>query len=139
MIDRTLGGSGRQEGDTVLQSLHYQHQVRIPDLLVLGIMIADYNCKHLTYECDRFDAFAGVAKLLSRAFGQLQSGLPERFLDVALLWQPESEDSLSAVGTLTLTTLPQGRRKHCLVGAGWDGSACSIMGPGGLQAGRSHR
>ncbi|ROV94557.1 hypothetical protein VMCG_08169 [Cytospora schulzeri] len=133
VIDRKLRGWGRDEGHTLLQILHLPHQMHEPDLYAFGVTVSNYNIKHLTYERDRFDAFAGMAMLLSHAFGQLQSGLPEMFFDVMLLWQPDSPE----VRRRNLDGVGQDRNRS-LPSWSWAGWQCRIdIGPwvtaGGTQ------
>jgi hypothetical protein len=55
-------------------------------------MVNRFNQRQLTYEEDSLFAFSGLASAMSLSFGGgFLCGLPEIFLDVALLWQPDGE------------------------------------------------
>ncbi|ROW15403.1 hypothetical protein VPNG_02431 [Cytospora leucostoma] len=81
-----------------------------------------------------------MANLASRAFGKLQSGLPDMFFDVMLLWQPESESREEAIfrrWDLYVDEVAQGKKK-ALPSWSWAGWQCMIdYGPwltaGGTQ------
>ena len=64
--------------------------LRWPDLESYAIIISRFNRRNLTYPEDALDCFSGIMSHLSHAFpfGFL-SGLPELFLDIALLWTPK--------------------------------------------------
>jgi hypothetical protein len=55
-------------------------------------MVNRFNQRQLTYKEDSLSAFSGLASAMSLSFGGgFLCGLPEFFLDVALLWQPDGE------------------------------------------------
>lgn len=60
-----------------------------PDLYRYGRLVALFNIRHLRYQEDVLDVFAGVLSEVNRWFicGFI-SGLPQMFFDAALLWQP---------------------------------------------------
>lgn len=61
----------------------------LPSTFELLRLIDHFNRRKLTYEGDCIFAFAGIASALSMtSHGGFVSGLPEMFLDAALLWQP---------------------------------------------------
>jgi hypothetical protein len=71
------------EGSGGLQSAKW------PDLEEYSRLVTDYSGRNLTDSRDTVYAFAGVCSILSRAFlGGFLYGLPEMFIDIALLWQP---------------------------------------------------
>lgn len=60
-----------------------------PNLHMYLQLVAAYNTRQLSFDEDILAAFAGITTSLSTAFvGGFLHGLPELFLDVALLWQP---------------------------------------------------
>ncbi|KAI1776542.1 HET-domain-containing protein [Hypoxylon cercidicola] len=60
-----------------------------PDLHMYLQLVAAYNNRQLTYDNDILKAFAGITTSFSNVFdGGFLFGLPELFLDVALLWKP---------------------------------------------------
>lgn len=68
-----------------------------PDLGRLSNLLSWYNVRDLTYPGDALYAISGLLVVLSRGFeGGFLYGIPERFFDVVLGWQPKSytEDSV---------------------------------------------
>ncbi|KAL8366521.1 hypothetical protein RB595_005018 [Gaeumannomyces hyphopodioides] len=60
-----------------------------PNLHMYLQLVAAYNNRQLTFDDDILAAFAGITTSLRSAFqGGFLFGLPEIFLDVALLWRP---------------------------------------------------
>jgi hypothetical protein len=60
-----------------------------PDLARLADLLSRYNIRDLTYHRDALPAISGLLAVLSRGFeGGFLYGLPERFFDIALSWQP---------------------------------------------------
>ncbi|KAI1378259.1 HET-domain-containing protein [Hypoxylon crocopeplum] len=60
-----------------------------PNLHMYLQLVAAYNNRELTFDTDILAAFAGITTSLSSTFhGGFLFGLPELFLDVALLWRP---------------------------------------------------
>lgn len=60
-----------------------------PDLCAYFRLLAKYNIRHLTFDCDILPAFAGISNTLRPSFpGGFLFGMPEIFLDIALLWRP---------------------------------------------------
>lgn len=60
-----------------------------PNLHMYLQLVAAYNNRQLTYDNDILKAFAGITTSLSSVFYKgFLFGLPELFLDVALLWRP---------------------------------------------------
>ncbi|KAK6065233.1 heterokaryon incompatibility protein [Seiridium cupressi] len=61
----------------------------IPDLHGWRDLVTSYQKRDLTYDSDVLNAFEGVQAALRPGFhGGFIHGLPEMFLDMALLWQP---------------------------------------------------
>lgn len=64
---------------------------RVPDFHAFTMIVQKYNCRDLTYPEDALDAFAGITSAMSLPFGgNLISGLPVAWFDIALLWSPVS-------------------------------------------------
>jgi Heterokaryon incompatibility protein (HET) len=60
-----------------------------PNLNSFGNLVCYYNERAFTYPEDALAGFSGILSVLSRKFeGGFLQGLPEMFLDIALLWQP---------------------------------------------------
>lgn len=60
-----------------------------PNLHMYLQLVSAYNTRDLTFDDDVLAAFAGITTSLSSSFeGGFLFGLPEVFLDVALLWRP---------------------------------------------------
>ncbi|KAI1746307.1 heterokaryon incompatibility protein-domain-containing protein [Xylaria scruposa] len=60
-----------------------------PNLHMYLQLVAAYNNRQLTFDDDILAAFAGITTSLTSTFqGGFLFGLPEIFLDVALLWRP---------------------------------------------------
>ncbi|KAI0552572.1 HET-domain-containing protein [Xylaria curta] len=60
-----------------------------PNLHMYLQLVAAYNNRQLTFDDDILAAFAGITTSLNSSFqGGFLFGLPEIFLDVALLWRP---------------------------------------------------
>jgi hypothetical protein len=60
-----------------------------PNLHMYLQLVAAYNNRQLSFDDDILPAFAGITVSLSSSFeGGFLFGLPELFLDVALLWRP---------------------------------------------------
>jgi len=59
-----------------------------PNLHMYLQLVAAYNNRELTFDDDVLAAFAGITSSLSSFEGGFLYGLPEIFLDVALLWRP---------------------------------------------------
>src|SRR5689334_2467772 len=51
-------------------------------------LVSAYNTRDLTFDDDVLAAFAGITTSLSSFEGGFLFGLPELFLDVAMLWRP---------------------------------------------------
>lgn len=63
--------------------------VGYPSLTVYSNLAADFNRRHLKYPQDCLSAMAGMLPLYNKVFkGGFLCGLPEMFLDAALLWHP---------------------------------------------------
>lgn len=55
-------------------------------------LVRKYTCRHLSYSSDALNAFSGLLELFKHRFGgEMISGLPSKFFDVALLWVWEDE------------------------------------------------
>jgi hypothetical protein len=66
-----------------------------PKIDSLSRMLTQYNKRILSFDEDALPAISGLLTVLSREFtGGFLYGLPERFFDVALNWQPETESFL---------------------------------------------
>jgi hypothetical protein len=66
-----------------------------PKIDSLSRMLNQYNKRILSFDEDALPAISGLLTVLSREFvGGFLYGLPERFFDVALTWQPETESLL---------------------------------------------
>jgi hypothetical protein len=78
-------------------------------------IVMDYTSRRLTYVDDTSKAFAGITNVLSKVFaGGFVWGLPVMFLDVALLWQPQT--------SIRRKVLPQGiSQQNCLPSWSWMG------------------
>lgn len=69
--------------------LRTPHFTPWPNIHLYLQLVAAYNNRELTHDADIKHAFQGVLSLLERCSpGGFLHGLPELFLDVALLWQP---------------------------------------------------
>jgi hypothetical protein len=66
-----------------------------PSLTVLATIVENFSSRKFTFEDDAFNAFAGVANALRTKYGSFHYGLPERFFDAAMLWQPSSRTPVS--------------------------------------------
>jgi hypothetical protein len=66
----------------------------LPSLRDWSIAVDTFSGRQLTYETDVTRAFAGAYTALGRTFpGNVVKGLPQFFLDIALLWLPSPQGS----------------------------------------------
>ena len=83
-----------------------------PDLFSYAIACQLFNKRYFTYARDANLAFAGLCSVLCAKYdGGFLHGLPEMFLDVALLWQPEvgltrRSSSVASAKTMPESSLP---------------------------------
>jgi len=94
--------------------LAFQHSPW-PDMDDYSRIVMDYTSRRLTFVEDTTKAFAGITNVLSKVFaGGFVWGLPVMFLDVALLWQPQT--------SIRRKILPQGvSQQNCLPSWSWMG------------------
>jgi hypothetical protein len=70
-----------------------------PSIQRWGNLVEKYSSRALTHEIDFLRAFAGATNVIGPTFpGGFIHGLPKFFLDIALLWEPESEISRRSEG-----------------------------------------
>ncbi|GJC87381.1 hypothetical protein ColLi_10219 [Colletotrichum liriopes] len=63
-----------------------------PSLTIYSRLMEDFNQRQLSYPQDCLSAMAGMLPCYTRVFkGGFLCGLPEMFLDAALLWQPAGD------------------------------------------------
>jgi heterokaryon incompatibility protein (HET) len=64
------------------------------ELSLYGEIVWEYTSRHMKYESDRLNAFAGITRILQQQFNtSFIHGLPERFFDAALTWSPRQNRS----------------------------------------------
>ncbi|PQE15015.1 heterokaryon incompatibility protein [Rutstroemia sp. NJR-2017a BVV2] len=67
----------------------------LPSISRFFAIVDEYMNRNLTYPEDKLRAFAGISRALESTFdGGFVCGLPVLWLDIALLWQPKTDDRL---------------------------------------------
>jgi len=79
-------------GGFINDSFEHPFYTSMPEIRNLGLLVEAYSRRQLTFQEDSVDTFAGTLTALTYNYqGGFIHGLPIMFLDVALLWQPETE------------------------------------------------
>ncbi|KAF2205524.1 HET-domain-containing protein [Delitschia confertaspora ATCC 74209] len=107
---------------------HQEQPSRTPfkneQFLAYANLLSEYTTKQLSYEEDILDAFDGIIQHIFERSSEAAGGLPERDLDMALLWFPERRPfRRSATRTLTLNREKMPCDFPSWSWVGWSGSS----------------